>query len=80
MTEVVYKNNKKIRKETVVGYLFILLPLIGFLVFTAISMGVSVVYSFTDFNPVRHISFSDATFTFFTEKNNYLHLFKDEKF
>ena len=77
MAEIVYKKEKKGRKETLVGYLFITLPLIGFLVFTALSMGVSIVYSFTDFNPVRHVDFSEVEFIWF---DNYIKLFKEEKF
>ena len=44
---------KKFNKENLTGILFILVPLIGFLLFTALSMGVSIYYSFTDFNPIR---------------------------
>ena len=77
MSSIVYKKTQKGKKEAITGYLFIALPLIGFLFFTAISMGVSIVYSFTDFNPVRHLDFSEVEFVKF---DNYIALFKDEKF
>ena len=69
MSQIVYKKTQKGKKEAITGYMFILLPLIGFLFFTAISMGVSIVYSFTDFNPVRHLDFSEVEFVKF---DNYL--------
>lgn len=77
MSSIVYKKTQKGKKEAITGYLFITLPLIGFLFFTAISMGVSIVYSFTNFNPVRHLDFSEVDFVWF---KNYIALFKDEKF
>jgi multiple sugar transport system permease protein len=77
MSQIVYKKTQKGKKEAITGYMFILLPLIGFLFFTAISMGVSIVYSFTDFNPVRHLDFSEVEFVKF---DNYIALFKDKKF
>lgn len=49
------KENRKFnRKENTVAFLFILIPLIGFCMFTIISMVASVLYSFTDLNPIKH--------------------------
>ena len=49
------KENRKFnRKENTVAFLFILIPLIGFCMFTIISMIASVLYSFTDLNPIKH--------------------------
>lgn len=49
------KENKKFnRKENTVAFLFILIPLIGFCLFTIISMIASVLYSFTNLNPVKN--------------------------
>ena len=75
MAEIIYKKKRKGLKEALTGYSFISLPLIGFLIFTAISMGVSIVYSFTDFNPVRHWDLSEATFIWF---KNYGDLFGEK--
>ena len=36
MSSIVYKKTQKGKKEAITGYLFITLPLIGFLFFTAI--------------------------------------------
>ena len=77
MAEVLYKKKKKGLKEALTGYSFISLPLIGFLIFTAISMGVSIYYSFTDFNPVKHLDVSEANFIYF---DNYIELFTKKKF
>ena len=38
MSSIVYKKTQKGKKEAITGYLFIALPLIGFLFFTAISL------------------------------------------
>lgn len=67
------KKKKKFNKENLTGILFILVPLIGFLLFTALSMGVSIYYSFTDFNPVRE----ETKWVWF---ENYEKLFSDDKF
>ena len=53
MDKLVYRKQKPGRKEHWTGWAFIALPIIGFTMFTALSMLVSVFYSFTDFNPVR---------------------------
>lgn len=71
--EVIQRRKKKFSKENLTGILFIIVPVIGFLIFTAISMGVSIFYSFTDFNPMRE----EFTWQWF---KNYVKLFKDEKF
>lgn len=42
------------RKENTIAFLFILIPLIGFCLFTIISMAASLLYSFTNLNPVKH--------------------------
>lgn len=48
------KENRKFnRKENTVAFLFILIPVVGFCLFTIISMIASVLYSFTNLNPVR---------------------------
>lgn len=73
MAVIVYKKKNKITKETLTGLLFILVPLIGFLIFTAISMGVSVYYSFTDYNPIREE-------TKWVWLENYTDLLTDKKF
>jgi multiple sugar transport system permease protein len=67
------KKKKKFNKENLTGILFILVPLIGFLLFTALSMGVSIYYSFTDFNPIRE----ETKWVWF---ENYEKLFSDDKF
>ncbi len=77
MTNIVYKKTQKGKKEALIGYSFITIPLIGFLIFTVVSMIVSVIFSFTDFNPVRHLDLSEAEIVWF---DNYVKLFKDEKF
>lgn len=69
----IIRRKKKFKKENLIGYLFILVPIIGFLIFTAISMSVSVYYSFTDFNPIR----DEAKWVWF---DNYVKLFTDPKF
>lgn len=73
MAVIAYKKKSKNKKETLTGLLFILIPLIGFLVFTAISMGVSVYYSFTDYNPIREE-------TKWVWLDNYIDLLTDERF
>ena len=64
---------KRKTRENLIGFLFILVPVVGFLIFTAISMGVSVYFSFTDFNPIRE----ETKWVWF---ENYEKLFSDEKF
>ena len=49
------------------------MPLIGFMIFTAISMGASIFYSFTNFNPVS----GTEEFVFF---KNYERVFTDSGF
>jgi len=73
MAVIVYKKKNKTKKETLTGLLFILVPLIGFLIFTAISMGFSVYYSFTDYNPIREE-------TKWVWLENYIDLLTDKKF
>ena len=72
MTKIEYKR-KKNKKENIYGILFILMPVIGFLLFTAISMGISIFYSFTDFNPIR----DEFKWIWF---DNYVDLVTDERF
>lgn len=67
------KGLTKNRQEALTGLLFILVPLIGFAIFTALSMGVSVYYSFTNYNPIRE----ETTWVWF---QNYEKLFTDDKF
>ena len=64
---------KRKTKENLTGLLFILVPVVGFLIFTAVSMGVSIYFSFTDFNPIRE----ETKWVWF---ENYEKLFGDEKF
>lgn len=60
-------------KEQINGYLFIIIPIIGFLIFSAASICVSVYYSFTNFNPVMNVSK-------WVGFENYITLFNDEEF
>lgn len=53
MEKIIFKKKNKGLKEKLTAFSFVLVPLIGFLIFTAISMIISVYYSFTDYNPVR---------------------------
>lgn len=54
MERVTYrKEGSTGKKERLVAYSFIAIPLIGFMLFTLFSMCMSLYYSFTDFNPVR---------------------------
>lgn len=59
------------KKEKVTAFLFILPPLIGFTVFTLISLVISTVYSFTNFNPIK----GAADFLGF---GNYISLFTND--
>lgn len=47
------KLSKSAKREERTAYLFILIPLLGFLIFTLISSGFSIYQSFTDYNPIR---------------------------
>lgn len=60
-------------KEEIVAFLFILIPIIGFMIFTAISMGTSIWYSFNKFRPVK------GTIEFIGI-DNYVKMFKDKTF
>lgn len=60
-------------EESLIGFFFILMPLIGFMIFTAISMGASIYYSFTNFNPVS----GTEDFVWF---RNYERVFTDSGF
>ena len=53
MTQLAYKKKKFINKENVFAFLFVVIPIIGFLIFTVASMGFSVYSSFTWFNVRR---------------------------
>lgn len=75
MAVIEYKKTKKNTKENLTGYLFILVPVIGFLVFTALSMGVSIYFSFTDFDPV--IGEGEILDPFY---QNYVKLFEKQEF
>ena len=68
-----YKKKNKNKKENLTGLLFIAIPVIGFLIFTAISMGVSIFSSFTNYNPIREE-------TKWVGLANYAKLFSDDKF
>lgn len=67
------KHSKAFLHEERVGYLFILLPLIGFLVFTGASSIFSIYESFTDFNPLKN-SYKWVGF------QNYVTIFQDKFF
>ena len=73
MAVIEYKQKKKNTKENLTGLLFILVPVLGFLIFTALSKIISVYFSFTDFNPVR----GEANWIWF---DNYGKLFTDDRF
>ena len=60
-------------KEELTAYSFIIIPIIGFLIFSALSMSISIYYSFTNFNPDMNVSK-------WVGFQNYINLFKDEKF
>jgi multiple sugar transport system permease protein len=60
-------------KEHFFAYLFIAIPVIGFLLFTAYALGYSVFMSFTNFNPIK------GTYKF-VEFQNYIDIFKEENF
>ncbi len=60
-------------REALTGYLFILIPIIGFLVFSLASICASVYYSFTDYDPVYQV----ANWVGF---DNYIKLFQNPDF
>lgn len=64
--------NKFINNNNTVGYFFAFPFIIGFLFFTIIPMGSSLYYSLTDFNLINKESFIGL--------QNYINLFKDERF
>lgn len=65
--------SKLYKKETMWAIIFILMPLIGFIVFTLISLIFSGFFSLTNYNPIR-IDWR------FIGIENYIKLFKDEYF
>ena len=65
-----YKPKKKFKKEYLTGYLFIALPIIGFILFGLIPIGYSLYISLTKFD-----LFNDPIFDGF---NNYIKLFTDD--
>lgn len=67
------KRSNFTRREERVANLFILIPMIGFLVFTLASFGFGFYQSFTDFNPIRE----ETKWIWF---DNYKNLFKDANF
>lgn len=67
------KLSKSAKKEERTALLFILIPLIGFCIFTLISSAYSIYQSFTDYNPIR----DSGKFVGFT---NYINLFKNGDF
>ncbi len=60
-------------KEHFFAYLFIAIPVIGFLMFTAYALGYSLFMSMTDFNPIK------GTYKF-VGFDNYVEIFKEENF
>lgn len=70
------KHKKKMsakRKESLCGYLFILVPVLGFFLFTAWALGYSFFMSFTDFNAIK------GTYKFIGFAN-YIEIFHEEAF
>lgn len=67
------KLGKLHRKERIWSLIFVMVPFIGFIIFTGCSLLFSIYYSFTDFNPIK----STTTFIWF---KNYIDLFKNEDF
>lgn len=61
------------KTEHIWAYLFVAIPLMGFLIFTLLPLIFSVWFSLTDFNPIRN----ETTFVYF---NNYKKLFNDPLF
>ena len=60
-------------KENLYGYLFVLIPVLGFFLFTAWALGYSVFMSFTNFNAIKG-TFKYVGFA------NYIEIFKEENF
>lgn len=60
-------------KENIYGYLFVLIPVLGFFLFTAWALGYSVFMSFTNFNAIKG-TFKYVGFA------NYIEIFKEENF
>ena len=60
-------------KENFFGYLFVLIPVLGFFLFTAWALGYSVFMSFTNFNAIK------GTFKY-VGFENYIEIFKEENF
>lgn len=60
-------------KENFFGYLFVLIPVLGFFLFTAWALGYSVFMSFTNFNAIK------GTFKY-VGFENYLEIVKEENF
>ncbi len=73
MTRIQYRKNDLGKKERRTAHLFILIPFIGFTLFTVFSMVMSIYYSFTDFNPVKE----QTKWVWF---QNYQKLLTDENF
>lgn len=67
------KLSRSAKKEERTAYLFILVPLLGFLVFTLISSAFSIYQSFFDYNPIKDSSK-------FVGFDNYINLFQDKNF
>ncbi|MBO4573023.1 MAG: sugar ABC transporter permease [Clostridia bacterium] len=67
-------NRNLYRKEKRTAVLFIVIPLIGFSVFTLVSLVAVLVFSFADFNTYRN------TFDFSQPFKNYLNLFTNETY
>ena len=62
------KKSVQERREHIIAFLFILPPIIGFLVFTALSVIFTFVYSFQDYNSLSGVSS-------FVEFENYIELY-----
>ena len=73
MEKIKMKKTKFGGHEQIVAFLFVLVPLIGFLLFTAASMGFSIFTSFTEYNPIRET-------TKWCWFDNYKKLFTSEEF
>lgn len=67
------KLSRSAKKEERTAYLFILIPLLGFLVFTLVSSAFSIYQSFFDYNPIKDSSK-------FVGFDNYINLFQDKNF
>ena len=70
------KHKKKMsakKKESLCAYLFILVPVLGFFLFTAWALGYSFFMSFTDFNAIK------GTYKFIGFAN-YIEIFHEEAF